>query len=134
VDTRLDENQTELGILVLAVLLKVLADSNSLLDEVVKILRDARGKTVETKDAKNLGASDCLDLTDTLTVTKDNTDLAGGETLASELADALRDLSRGDLQPGRSSATVGNGRATHTVTRTVHTTHLRKEPERELNE
>jgi len=99
VDTSLDKNQTELGILVLAVLLKVLADSHSLLDEVVKILRDAGGKTVETKDTKNLRAGDGLNLTDALAVTKNNTDLAGGETLTSKLADALGHLSRGGLQP-----------------------------------
>jgi len=33
VDTRLDENEAELGVLVLAVALKVLADSDSLLDQ-----------------------------------------------------------------------------------------------------
>jgi len=125
VDTSLDENQTELGVLILAVLLKVLADGDSLLDEVVQILRDAGGKAVETKDAKNLRASDCLHLADTLAVTKDNTDLAGGETLTSKLADALRDLSRGGLQPRGSGATVWGGRTTHTMTRTVHTTHLK---------
>merc|ERR1711862_793114 len=35
VDTALHENETELGVLVLAVLLKVLADVDSLLDKVV---------------------------------------------------------------------------------------------------
>jgi hypothetical protein len=38
VDTRLNENKTELGVLVLAVTLEVLTDGNSLLDEVVQIL------------------------------------------------------------------------------------------------
>jgi hypothetical protein len=44
VDTGLDENETELAILVLAVALKVLADGDSLLDEEVKVLRDLRGE------------------------------------------------------------------------------------------
>jgi len=124
VDTSLDENQTELGILILAVLLKMLADSDSLLDEVIKILGDAGRKTVETKDAENLRASDGLHLTDTLAVTKHDADLAGSQTLTSELADALRNLTRGGLEPRGSSATVWSGRAAHTLTRTVHTTHL----------
>jgi hypothetical protein len=38
VDTGLNENETELGVLILAVTLKVLADGNSLLDEHVQIL------------------------------------------------------------------------------------------------
>lgn len=41
---RLNENQTELGVLVLAVGLKVLADSDGLLDQHVKILWDLGGK------------------------------------------------------------------------------------------
>lgn len=43
-DTGLDENETELGVLVLAVALKVLADGNSLLDEVVQILGELGGE------------------------------------------------------------------------------------------
>lgn len=39
-DTGLDENEAELGVPVLAVGLKVLADGNSLLDEHVEVLWD----------------------------------------------------------------------------------------------
>lgn len=49
VDTGLDENETELAILVLAVALKVLADGDSLLDEEVKVLRDLRGEAYNEK-------------------------------------------------------------------------------------
>ena len=45
VDTRLNENEAELGVLVLAVDFQVLTDGNSLLDEVPQILRDLWGKT-----------------------------------------------------------------------------------------
>ena len=45
VDTGLDENEAELGVLVLAVDLQVLADGDGLLDEVPQVLRDLRGKT-----------------------------------------------------------------------------------------
>ena len=41
----LDENEAELGVLILAVGLQVLADGNGLLDKVPKILRDLRCKT-----------------------------------------------------------------------------------------
>ena len=44
-DTGLDENEAELGVLVLAVGLKMLADSDSLLDKMPEILRDLRCKT-----------------------------------------------------------------------------------------
>ena len=45
VDAGLDENEAELGVLVLAVGLEVLADGDSLFDEVPEILRDRGRKT-----------------------------------------------------------------------------------------
>lgn len=45
VDTGLDETKTVLGIEILAVDVQVLTDGHSLLDQVVKILRDGGGKT-----------------------------------------------------------------------------------------
>lgn len=49
VDTGLDQDEAELGVLVLAVGLQVLADGNRLLDEMPEILRDLRGKTYSSK-------------------------------------------------------------------------------------
>ena len=45
VDTRLDQDETELGVLVLAVGLEVLADGDSLFDEVPEVLGDLGSKT-----------------------------------------------------------------------------------------
>jgi hypothetical protein len=45
VDTGLDENEAELRVLVLAVDLKVLADSDGLLDEVPEVLRNSGRET-----------------------------------------------------------------------------------------
>ena len=47
VDAGLDENEAELGVLVLAVGLKVLADSDRLFDEVPEILGDLGRKTCD---------------------------------------------------------------------------------------
>jgi hypothetical protein len=47
VDTRLDENEAELRVLVLAVGLEVLADGDGLLDKVPEVLGDTGGKTCE---------------------------------------------------------------------------------------
>lgn len=49
-DTGLDQDEAELGVLVLAVGLQVLADCNRLLDEMPEILRDLRGKTYGSKN------------------------------------------------------------------------------------
>lgn len=125
VDSALDKDETELAVLVLAVLLKVLADGNSLLDEVVKVLRDGGSKTVDLEDAEDLGTSDILDLTDAVGVTEDDTDLSGGDTLASKLADAVGDLLGGHLEPRGGGTLVGEGRSGDTLARIVHATHFR---------
>jgi len=46
VNTGLDENKTELGVLVLAVALEVLADSDSFLDQHVEILWNFWGEAI----------------------------------------------------------------------------------------
>lgn len=51
VDAGLNQNETVLGVLVLTVALQVLADSDGLLDQMVKILRDFRSKTYRNEDA-----------------------------------------------------------------------------------
>ncbi|KAF0732682.1 hypothetical protein Ae201684P_014367 [Aphanomyces euteiches] len=45
VDTGFDQNQTELGVLVLTVAVQVLADSDGLLDQHVQIFRQFRSQT-----------------------------------------------------------------------------------------
>lgn len=71
VDTGLDQNKTELGISVLPVTLKVLANSNSLLDQVVKVFGDLRSQTVGFEDTEDLVTSNVLDLGNTVLVTID---------------------------------------------------------------
>ena len=44
-DSRLDQNETELGVPVLPVDLKVLSDGNRLFDEVPEVLRDGWAKS-----------------------------------------------------------------------------------------
>jgi hypothetical protein len=50
VDTRLDQNQAELGVLVVTVALEVLADGDGLLDEVVQVLRELGSESVGLED------------------------------------------------------------------------------------
>ena len=48
-DTGLDENEAELGVAVLAVGLKVLADGNGLLDQQVEVLWDVGAEALSAK-------------------------------------------------------------------------------------
>jgi len=73
----LDENQSELGVLVLAVALEMLSYGNSLFDKHVQVFRNLRCQTFSLKDAKNLVSGHDLDLGDSMRVTEDDTDLRG---------------------------------------------------------
>jgi hypothetical protein len=59
----------------------MLTNLYSLLDEHVKIFRDLRCESVCLEDANNLLSSYGLDLCDTIGITKDDSDLGGGESL-----------------------------------------------------
>ena len=119
----LDQNEVELGVLVLSVLLEVLAHRDGLLDEVVEILRQIRAHTSELQEAQDLVAGDALDLGDTHGVTKSDTDLRGGHTLLGQLADLLNDILGSHLDPRSGLALVRQSGAAHTLTLAVHATH-----------
>ncbi|KAK8484089.1 hypothetical protein V6N13_104926 [Hibiscus sabdariffa] len=65
VNPTLNKDQPELGILILPVPLQMLADGNGLLDEVIQILRNFRGKTVGLEDTQDLATSNTLNLSNT---------------------------------------------------------------------
>jgi len=75
VNTRFDENKTELRVLVLAVALKMLPDGDGLLDEHVQVFRNFRCKTGTLEDSKNLVTSDNANLSNSVRVTENNTNL-----------------------------------------------------------
>jgi len=101
VDTGLDENETELGVLVLSVALEMLADSNGLLDQHVEILWDFWCEAIGLEDSKNLVTSNHLDLGNTVRISQDDTDLRWSSTLLRKLADLVNDLLGGSLEPRR---------------------------------
>ena len=58
VDPALDKNESELGVLVLPVPLKMLPDGDGLLDQVVAVLGQLGGHALALQDTQNLVASD----------------------------------------------------------------------------
>lgn len=84
VDAGFDEDEAEFGILVFSVDLEVLADSNSLLDEMPQVLWDRGCKTLGLQDSQNLVTSHKSDLWDTMGITKGDTNLRRSETLSGE--------------------------------------------------
>src|SRR5690242_11176796 len=86
VDLALNKNEAELAVLVLPVLLKMLADVHSLLNELVKILGELGSESVGLEDTDDFVSSNVLDLGNSVGVTEDDSDLGGGKTLLGELA------------------------------------------------
>ena len=84
-DSALDEDESELAVLVLSVSLQVLSNVDSLLDQVVEVLGDLRGETVLLQDSEDLVSGDSLNLRNTVVVSEDDTDLRGGGALLGEL-------------------------------------------------
>ena len=55
--------------------------------------------TLRLEDTEDLGASDRLDLGDTVGITEHHTDLGRGHTLLGHLGDLVDDAGRGGLEP-----------------------------------
>ena len=116
-NSALDQNQSELGVLVLSVTFQVLADGNSLLDQVVQILRDLGGKTVGLQETEESVTSDALDLRNTARITEDHADLRRSVTLLSQSANLGVDLRSGGLVPGWRSSLVWNSGGRDTLSK-----------------
>lgn len=72
-DTRLDQNEAELGVAVLSVPLQVFADGHGLLDEEVQVLGQLRGQALLLQDAEDLVARHEANLSNAVRVPQDDT-------------------------------------------------------------
>merc|ERR1719324_1880900 len=100
VDSALNQNESELGILVLPVSLKMLSDGDCLLDQIVAVLGQSGSHSLAFQDTENLVAGDKSDLGNSMTVSEDDTNLRWSQTLLGQLVDLVLDLIGGQLQPG----------------------------------
>lgn len=94
VNPALHKDQPKLGILVLPVPLQMLPNSNSFLNEVVEVLGDFRSKTMGLEYPQNLAARDTPHLSNSMGITKNNTNLRRGQTLLRKLADVFLNILR----------------------------------------
>ena len=74
-DLGLDENEAELGVLVFAAPLQVLADGDGFLDEEVDVLWKVGGKSLPLEDTQDFVASHEADLGNTVGIPQDHTNL-----------------------------------------------------------
>ena len=75
VDPGLDENEAELGVLVFAAPLQVLADGDGFLDEEVDVLWKVGGKSLPLEDTQDLVTSHETDLDDNVGTPQNDTNL-----------------------------------------------------------
>ena len=73
VDTRFNQNKTELGILVLTVAFKMLADGNSLLDQEIEIFGQLGSQSLLLQNTEHFVASNKSDLGNTMRISEDDT-------------------------------------------------------------
>lgn len=99
VDSRFDQNQSELGVLVLSVSLKVLSDRDSLLDKEVQVLWDLWSKTVGLENSHDLVTGDNLGLRNSVSISQNDTDLRRSKTLLGVLQNLVNDRVWSRLEP-----------------------------------
>ncbi len=98
-DSALNENEAELGILVFSELLKMLSDGDGLLDKVVKVLGHLGSQAVLLQDSENFAASDTLNLGNASSVSESDADLGWGAALLGKLDDLFNEVASADLDP-----------------------------------
>ena len=98
-DTGLDENESVLAVNVLAGSLEMLADGDGLLDEMVQILWELWGHSLGLEDTEDLVSGETADLSDSVGIPEDDSDLGWAKTLLSHLDDLVLDLLGGHLLP-----------------------------------
>ena len=84
-DSALDENESELAVLILSVSLQVLPHVDCLLDQVVEVLGDFGGESVLRHVSVVLVSGDSLILGDAVVVSEHDSDLRGRGALLGEL-------------------------------------------------
>lgn len=101
------ENQTVSAVLVLPVPFQVTTDVDSLLDQLIEILRDLRSETCSLEDPEDLAPGEGVHVRDAHDITQDHTDLRRSEPTTSEFVDLFLDSIRLVLDPSRGGAAVG---------------------------
>lgn len=95
-NTGFDQDKSKLSITVVSVAFQVLSHSNGLLDQLVQVFWDLGGKSVALEDTEDLVSGNVFDLSNSMVVSQDDTNLRRSQTLLGELADLLNNfLGRG---------------------------------------
>lgn len=116
VDSRFDQNQSEFSILVLSVSFQVLSNRDSLSDQVVQVFWDLWGQTVRLQDSHDLVTSDETSLSDTVSISQQDTDLRWSQTLSGVLDDLFNNRLRRQFEPTWWTSGIWNSGRRDTLT------------------
>lgn len=116
VNSRFNQNQSELSVLVLSVSFQMLSDRDSLLNQIVQVFWNFWSETVGFQDSHDLVTSDDSSLSNTVSISQQNTNLRRSQTLSSVLDDLFNDSLRRQLEPSWSISGVWNGGRRDTFT------------------
>lgn len=105
-DSRFDQNQSELSVLVLSVSFQVLSDRDSLLNQEVQVFWDFWSQTVGLQNSHDLVTGDDTGLSNTVCISQQDTNLRWGQTLSGVLGNLLNDSVGGQLEPSWSISRV----------------------------
>jgi hypothetical protein len=126
VDSGFDQNQSKLGVHVLAVSLQVLAHGHGFLDQTVQIFRQSRRQTLTLQDAHDFGVGHRGHLRDAVVISQDDADLRRRHAFLRHLRDHVFDFIRGGFAPERRRSFERDGRFGHPFSFAVHATHVCK--------
>lgn len=125
-DSGFDQNQSKLGVHVLAVSLQVLAHGHGFLDQTVQIFRQSRRQTLTLQDAHDFGVGHRGHLRDAVVISQDDADLRRRHAFLRHLRDHVFDFIRGGFAPERRRSFERDGRFGHPFSFAVHATHVCK--------
>ena len=91
--------------------------------QVVDVLWQVGGKTLALEDPQDLVAGHMADLSDSMGIPENDTNLGRGQTFLGELENLLSNFVIGQLEPVRNGAAIGQSRLGNTLSGSVHTTH-----------
>ena len=88
----------------------------------VQILWNFRSQSSSFEDTKDFVSSDETDLSDSMRVTQNDTNLRGSQASTGKFVDLFDDFAGSGFEPGGSAAGVREGRGRNALSGCVHTT------------
>lgn len=125
---RFDQNQSEFSILVLSVSFQMLSNGNSLSNQVVQVFWNFWRQTIRLQDSHDLVTSDNTGLSNSVSISQQNTNLRWSQTLSGVLDNLLNDRFRGQLEPAWSISGIWNSRRRDTLTLLILINSVSKTP------